>query len=151
MFHSQDVIKQCYFVQMFQHAQCLILVVLTLALTALGIRSTFFIVISVIFYTLTTYINCFSRLQLRGIFIILWIFWHNFSISSRQLMDNHKRYWTNHSVHVLFILHYRCSWFVYSDSRPKWTNWQSRVYAWNYYNRFRYINGGILNSNSLYV
>jgi len=41
------------------------LVLLALGLTGLGIRSAFIIVISVIFYTLTTYINCFTKLQLR--------------------------------------------------------------------------------------
>lgn len=55
---------------MFQHAQCFFLVLIVLGLTGLGIRSTFLIVISVIFYTLTAYINCFTRLQLRGNLII---------------------------------------------------------------------------------
>lgn len=63
---SQDIIRQSYFVQMFQHAQCFWLVLLTLALTALGVRSTFVFVMTLIFYSLTTFINCFSRLQLRG-------------------------------------------------------------------------------------
>lgn len=89
MYILQDVIRQSYFVQMFQHAQCFVLVLLTLAMTALGIRSTFIIVISLIFYTLTTYINCFTRLQLRGILPYPSVFSSNALIPYRQLMDIH--------------------------------------------------------------
>ncbi|KAJ6642253.1 Endoplasmic reticulum metallopeptidase 1, partial [Pseudolycoriella hygida] len=70
MYRKTDVIKQAYFAQMFQHAQCLILVLITIALTALGVRSTFIIVLTLIFYTLTTYVNYFTKLQLRD---SLWI------------------------------------------------------------------------------
>ncbi|XP_037035530.1 endoplasmic reticulum metallopeptidase 1-like isoform X2 [Bradysia coprophila] len=70
MFRKTDIIRQAYYVQMFQHAQCLLLVVITLGITAVGVRSTFLIVLTLIFYALTTYINCFTKLQLRD---SLWI------------------------------------------------------------------------------
>lgn len=79
----QDIIRQSYFVQMFQHAQCIVLVLITLALTALGVRSAFIIVTTLIFYALTTYINCFTRLQLRGILSYLMLFSSNYLIPYR--------------------------------------------------------------------
>lgn len=51
---------------MFLHSQCIIYIVLLLVMTGMGLRSAFVLLFAVIFYTLTTYVNLFTRLQLRG-------------------------------------------------------------------------------------
>lgn len=67
---------------MFLHSQCIIYVTLILIMTGLGLRSAFILLFSLIFYTLTTYINLFSRLQLRG---ESKVFLRNFPSNSRTI------------------------------------------------------------------
>lgn len=66
-FEEMAILKQSYQIQLFLHAQCIIYIFLLILLTALGIRSGFLILIAIIFYGITTFINFFSKLQLRGI------------------------------------------------------------------------------------
>lgn len=53
-------------VQLFLHAHCLILIFIVLILTIIGIRSAFMLMIGLVFYGLSMFINLFSKLQQRG-------------------------------------------------------------------------------------
>lgn len=69
---EQSSLKMGYQIQMFLHAQCVIFILLLLVLTGLSIRTAFLIVITIIFYSLTMFINFITKLQLRGKQQIIW-------------------------------------------------------------------------------
>lgn len=55
-----------YYVQMFLNSQCIFLILMTLILTGLGVRSSFILMFDIIFYSASTLINALSGLQHRG-------------------------------------------------------------------------------------
>lgn len=68
---SQDlddmaVLKRGTQIQLFLHAHCLILIFIVLILTILSIRSAFMLMIGLVFYGMSMFINLFSKLQRRG-------------------------------------------------------------------------------------
>lgn len=65
-FYKQKEIHTHLYVQLYLHAQSIFLVILILAMTAVGIRTTFTATLTLAFYTLTMFINFFSKLQLKG-------------------------------------------------------------------------------------
>ncbi|KAJ6642258.1 Endoplasmic reticulum metallopeptidase 1 [Pseudolycoriella hygida] len=69
---NRNSIKLSYYVQMFLHAQCVWYTIAILVLTGMGFRSSFFLLISLLFYTLTTSINLISGLMSKdGIWILI--------------------------------------------------------------------------------
>lgn len=63
---QQPSIQLIYYVQMFLHSQCIYLILVTLILTALGVRSSFILMFDVIFYSASTLLNVLSGLQHKG-------------------------------------------------------------------------------------
>ncbi|KAH8246711.1 hypothetical protein KR038_007262, partial [Drosophila bunnanda] len=61
-----DKIPHKYLLQIVGHANCLLLAILCLALTALGYRSAYLFLISLIFYVAALIVNLLSRLHCRG-------------------------------------------------------------------------------------
>ncbi|XP_037035537.1 endoplasmic reticulum metallopeptidase 1-like isoform X1 [Bradysia coprophila] len=69
---DRNSIKLSYYVQMFLHAQCICYVIAILVMTGMGFRSGFLLLIALVFYALTTFINLISGLMLRdGMWIIV--------------------------------------------------------------------------------
>ncbi|KAH8252654.1 hypothetical protein KR032_001078, partial [Drosophila birchii] len=61
-----DKIPHKYLLQIVGHANCLLLAIMCLALTALGYRSAYLFLISLIFYVAALIVNLLSRLHCRG-------------------------------------------------------------------------------------
>lgn len=51
---------------MFLHAQCICYIIAIFVMTGMGLRSGFFLLIALVFYTLTAFINLITGLMLRG-------------------------------------------------------------------------------------
>lgn len=67
---SQDldmaVLRRGTQIQLFLHAHCLILIFIVLIMTIMSIRSAFMLMIGLVFYGMSMFINLFSKLQRRG-------------------------------------------------------------------------------------
>ncbi|KAJ6644220.1 Endoplasmic reticulum metallopeptidase 1 [Pseudolycoriella hygida] len=71
LYRKKTTIHLIYYVQMFLHAQCILLILITLVLTGLGVRSSFILMFDIIFYSTSTLINVLSGLQHKdGVWII---------------------------------------------------------------------------------
>lgn len=66
-FLQKEIHIQLY-VQMYLHAQSIFFIILILAMTTVGIRTTFPGTVPLVFYTFTLFINFFSKLQLKGLY-----------------------------------------------------------------------------------
>lgn len=60
---KSPALSQSIRVQLFMHAQALVLMAILLALTYFGLRSAYIVMVAVIFYTFSTFINWLTRLQ----------------------------------------------------------------------------------------
>lgn len=70
---GNQIISLSYQIQLFLHAHCGILVLMVLLLTALDVRSVFCVMLTIMFYCFTTFINYFGKIQEKG---LLWILPH---------------------------------------------------------------------------
>lgn len=67
IYFSQKEIHIQLYVQMYLHAQSIFFIILILAMTTVGIKTTFTVTLTLVFYTLTMFINFFSKLHLKGL------------------------------------------------------------------------------------
>lgn len=138
---------------MFLHSQCIVYVVLLLVMTVLGLRSAFVLLFALLVYSLTTFINLFTRFQSRGTYFCLAL---NRSLNDvihfyRIYLDTSAFCRSNNSFLVLCILCNLLLGYVCTHSRPIRANNESRNFHCNNYRSHRYINGRTVNTYTLYI